>query len=339
MSDICVSVVVPMYNVEKYIAECVESIIHQTYSNLDIILVNDGSEDGTLDICKGYAEKDSRISLIDKPNSGITSCRVAGLEAARGDYIYFSDSDDVLEAEIIEKLLSACIENNAQVAACGFRKFGAVQLEYKVKSEKNVIEKDRFVQDVILPAVSALSDDRTEIYSFYWNHLYRADCLTTECFISDRLCTREDTYTNLMLLDRIDRIAVVPEILYRYRISNSSVTVAFRRGRFERDLYYIDFVKGYLKSRNISCDDRVQSLQSFAALGNIDNFCKSGKLKICIDGLRRMHKAETLDTALKNDINNGMSASSKITAMLYLKKMHLVLYFFRRLVFKMKGIS
>lgn len=337
MEKTCVSVVVSMYNVEKYISECIESILTQTYDNLEIILVNDGSTDGTLEICKQYAEKDKRIIIISKENGGATSCRVAGLERAAGEYIYFSDSDDVLYPETIEKLLSACLENDAQIAVCGFKKFGLEEQEFRVKSASRLIEKSETFEDIVYSYVYPVQEDSLNIYTFYWNRIYKKDCLSSELFISDRVSTREDTYTNLLVLDRIDRIAVVDEILYKYRTNPDSLTVAYRSGRFEKDLYFINFVCEFLRKNNLHCDDRVKKLTAGIAYGNIDNFCKSGSFALFKNGMKKMSGEKVIDTAIKD----GEVASSvqKIAGVFYSKKLYFLLYIFRKLVFKMKGLS
>ena len=104
MDNALVSVIIPAYNVAEYIPFCLDSLISQTYKNLEIICVNDGSTDSTLDIIKEYAEKDSRIILIDKENGGLPSARNAGMNIAKGDYISFVDSDDVVSLDMIEYL-------------------------------------------------------------------------------------------------------------------------------------------------------------------------------------------------------------------------------------------
>lgn len=337
MEKTCVSVVVSMYNVEKYISECVESIINQTYGNLEIILVNDGSTDRTLEICRQYAEKDKRITVIDKENGGATSCRVAGLERAAGEYVYFSDSDDVLYPETIEKLLNACVDNNAQIAVCGFKKFGLEEQEFRVKSDSAVIEKAEAFENIVYSYVNSMQGDPMNIYTFYWNRIYKIDCLSVNDFISDRVCTREDTYTNLLVLDRIDRIAVVDEILYKYRTNPNSITVAYRDGKFEKDLYFINFVCEYLRKNNLHCDDRVKKMTAGIAYGNIDNFCKSGSFALFKNGMKKISGEKIFDTAIKD--GEGVSSIQKIAGIFYSKKLYFLLYVFRKLVFKMKGLS
>lgn len=114
--DNLVSIIVPVYNTEKYLNKCVDSILSQTYTNLEIILVNDGSSDNSPKICDDYANKDSRVKVVHKENGGLSDARNAGLDVASGDYITFIDSDDYIESESIELLLNALKENKVQIS-------------------------------------------------------------------------------------------------------------------------------------------------------------------------------------------------------------------------------
>ena len=115
-----ISVIVPVYKVERYLCRCVDSIIAQTYTNLQIILVDDGSPDGSGAICDDYAAKDSRITVIHKKNGGLSDARNAGLVAACGSYIGFVDSDDYIEPEMFEELLLKAMDTGADLTLCDF---------------------------------------------------------------------------------------------------------------------------------------------------------------------------------------------------------------------------
>lgn len=122
MTDFCgekLSVIVPIYNVEEYLDECIKSIVKQTYKNLEIILVDDGSPDHCPELCDIWTEKDSRIKVIHKENGGVSSARNAGLDAAAGDFIAFVDSDDYLDSDMYEIMLTQIREHNADMAQCG----------------------------------------------------------------------------------------------------------------------------------------------------------------------------------------------------------------------------
>ena len=121
--DSLVSVIVPVYKVEKYLSKCLDSIVNQTYKNLEIILVDDGSPDNSGKICDEYAQKDSRIKVIHKENGGLSSARNAGLDIATGEYIAFADSDDSVHLDFVEKLYRAIKEENADIACCSVEDF------------------------------------------------------------------------------------------------------------------------------------------------------------------------------------------------------------------------
>lgn len=115
-----ISIIVPVYNVEKYLDRCMESILQQTYRKLEIILVDDGSTDTSSAMCEAYAKRDSRVRVIHKPNGGLSDARNAGLSIATGSYIGYVDSDDWIEPDMYERMYRACIEQDAQIAVCRY---------------------------------------------------------------------------------------------------------------------------------------------------------------------------------------------------------------------------
>ncbi|MCR5506573.1 MAG: glycosyltransferase, partial [bacterium] len=115
-----ISVIIPVYNVELYLSQCLESIINQTYKNLEIILVNDGSKDSSIDICKAYVKKDKRIKYIYQKNMGLSASRNTGIKNATGDYIHFIDSDDYIPLDYYEKMISALGNSDADIVCGGF---------------------------------------------------------------------------------------------------------------------------------------------------------------------------------------------------------------------------
>jgi glycosyltransferase involved in cell wall biosynthesis len=119
-----ISIIVAVYNIENYVSRCVDSILAQTYSDLQVILVDDGSTDDSGTICDKYAKKDNRIETIHKKNGGLSDARNAGIDKADGDYIGFVDGDDWIEPFMYEKMLGACLENNAEIAICRYNQIG-----------------------------------------------------------------------------------------------------------------------------------------------------------------------------------------------------------------------
>lgn len=156
MNDL-ISVIIPVYNREKLVEECLDSLIAQTYKNLEIILIDDGSTDNTLNICKKYANNDSRFKIIELSHKGVSSARNTGLDAAQGEYIFFIDSDDVIHPLLLEALYHSMKENNAEIAGSPLLNVSENKW-YKVKEK---IEKDDN------KPITSLINNSDAIYKFF----------------------------------------------------------------------------------------------------------------------------------------------------------------------------
>lgn len=130
-----ISVIIPVYNVEKYLHRCLDSVIEQTYKNLEVILIDDGSTDHSGEICDDYAAKDVRIHVIHQENQGVSAARNKGLDTAKGEYIAFVDSDDYILPEMYAKMLECIIENNVDFCVC--------QWQYEYADGRQVVQKDK----------------------------------------------------------------------------------------------------------------------------------------------------------------------------------------------------
>ncbi len=151
LNNIKISLIVPCYNIRKYLPRCIESILAQTYKNLEIILISDGSTDGTDEVIREYAKKDSRIIPIFKHNSGVSDTRNRGLDIATGDYIGFVDGDDYIEPEMYETLLKNAIENNADISHCGYQMVFPSRVDYYYNTGKKVIQDNKKgIRDIIV---------------------------------------------------------------------------------------------------------------------------------------------------------------------------------------------
>lgn len=214
MNDL-ISVIVPIYKVEEYLEHCVASITAQTHKKLEIILVDDGSPDNCGAMCDAWAEKDSRIRVIHKENGGLSDARNAGLEIASGDYIAFVDSDDWIEPELYERLLTVLQKENADICACNILSCYPDRREVWGCREYTAGDSQTFLamlySDTAFP-VSA------------WNKLYRRKCWKGIRFPVGKLC--EDAFTTYLLVDQAERIVQIPDALYCYRIRPGSIMTA-----------------------------------------------------------------------------------------------------------------
>lgn len=205
-----VSVIVPIYNVEKYLNQCINSIINQTYKNLEIILVNDGSTDSSLEIC--YSYNDERIIILDKKNGGLSSARNIGLDNATGEYIYFLDSDDWISEECIEDLVILIKKEKVDIVQCNFE---------KVYNEDYQKIDDKEESITIYNNLEFLENMQTEEYFVVWNKLYKSTLWNNIRFPEGKI--HEDVFTTYKIAYQTNTIAVFTKILVFYRQRPNSI--------------------------------------------------------------------------------------------------------------------
>lgn len=211
-----ISVIVPVYNVEKYLQRCVDSIVNQTYKNLEIFLVDDGSPDDCGAICDEYARKDKRIIVIHKENGGLSSARNAALDVAAGDYIMFVDSDDWVEPDFCMKALKMAIVHHVQIVAYGYQSF---YME-NGKTKKRYTNKPRLVDSSEAIRHLILRDD--VIYNYAWNKIYERSLFENIRYPFGLLY--EDNAVTYKLIARAKDIYVSDAILYNYVIRKDSIS-------------------------------------------------------------------------------------------------------------------
>ncbi len=199
-----ISVIIPVFRTEEYLEKCIRSVISQTYDRLEIILVDDGSDDNCPDICDRYAEKDGRIVVIHKENGGLSSARNAGLSAATGDYIAFVDSDDYLDGKIYETLVFAM--EDSDISICGYYSVKGESVKKQVGfSEKTVLSKNEALKELF-------RDEK--IKNHVWNKLFKKELFDNICFPDGR--TFEDILTTYKLFENAKKITYVPYAGYYY---------------------------------------------------------------------------------------------------------------------------
>lgn len=213
-----ISIIVPVYNVAPYLDECLESICSQTYGNLEVILIDDGSTDESGEICDRWREKDPRVRVIHQQNAGVSSARNAGLDVCTGDLISFVDSDDWLDLRMFEKLLRCLRENEADAAMCGF-----VDYPHGAPVEKGLFQ----VPPCDFSGTVYQMMRRNGYFTALWAKLFRRDLIYREgnpVRFDPALSFGEDEVWLLEVLRRAGRTAFVPEALYTWRPREGSVT-------------------------------------------------------------------------------------------------------------------
>lgn len=209
-----ISVVIPVYNVEKYLRECLDSVINQSFSNWECICVNDGSTDNSLDILQEYAKKDSRIQIIDQKNGGIAFARNQGIKSANSEYITFLDSDDAMHHQCLELMLAAI--EDADICSCQYQTFsGTLPHNEEIINDRKIIIYSNPFEDYLNH-----SDDLRPVV---WNKLYKTQ-MVQNCLFDEALRGTEDYEWTLRIFYQATKVVYFPQKLINYRKRAGSIT-------------------------------------------------------------------------------------------------------------------
>lgn len=228
MNDL-ISIIVPVYNVEKYIEKCVNSIINQTYKNIEIILVDDGSKDRSGEICDELKLKDNRIKIIHKQNGGLSDARNAGMKIANGNYIGFVDSDDYIKEDMFETLYELCKKYNSDISIVSYYEIYHDKI-IGVRDSKKLYELNK------IDAMKEILIDRA-IQSYAWNKLFKRELFEQIEFPTNK--NFEDIATTLLLFERADKVVLLEDPKYYYVRRDDSI-VGNRNYKTYKD--YLDVI-------------------------------------------------------------------------------------------------
>lgn len=240
MSEL-VSVVVPIYNVEKYLDRCVSSIVNQTYRNLEVILVDDGSPDNCPQLCDEWQKRDPRIKVIHKKNAGLGMARNTGIDNATGEYICFFDSDDHIALDTIEACVTAARKYNAELVIFGHDDVtpeGRL-LRTHIPTPPKQLFCGEEVRNVLLPKSICSNQQMGENWNIEhcaWNKLYSMSLIrkTGWRFASEREIISEDFYSLTVFYGHLNRVYVLDKAFYHYTVNQSSLSRSYRADRFQR---------------------------------------------------------------------------------------------------------
>ena len=210
MNQGLVSIIVPVYKAEKYIHQCIDSLLAQTYKNIEVILVDDGSPDNCGKICDEYAAKDCRVKVIHQQNGGVSVARQTGIDHATGEYSIHADPDDWVELNMIEELVAKAVADNVDMVICDF---------YRESKSDRIHVCQNLGDDLSASAVlrKILSQ---QLHGSCWNKLVNRSRIEGIGFTPEDLCILEDELYNIRILARKIKVSYLPKALYHYRIDN-----------------------------------------------------------------------------------------------------------------------
>lgn len=214
MGNIKVSIVVPVYNVEKYLSQCLDTLINQTLKEIEIICVNDGSKDSSETILKAYQIKDPRIKIINQENQGLSGARNTGIKAATGEYIGLIDSDDWVDLDFYEKLYNAAKKYDSDIAAGDFYRRGKY-----IKTQKLKYKKEAFFTE----AAEKVKQAFIPKYNYVWNKIYKRESLEKMNYPFPVGRYYEDMYWLVKVVYHLYGFVTVPNTFYHYRRTEGSI--------------------------------------------------------------------------------------------------------------------
>lgn len=322
MNENKISIIVPVYNVEKYIKKCLDSIVNQTYKNLEIIIINDGSTDDSLSIVEKYQKKDKRILLMNQINQGVSVARNNALKCASGDYIMFIDSDDWLELDTCHKLIDKIEKEKSDIVIFNFIK------EFNSKSVKNLnydenfdlsIKEnyDKFLSVMIAPFYKVKNLKYLGL-GYAFNKIIKRDCIKNVKFPFEGLCAyNEDIMFYLQLFKNAKIISLSNEFLYHYRVYDQSATF-----KYNKDIILVNNKTFEILNSNVGVENLC--LKETISARMIYNLCKEMNLYIFNDKLTISQKNKI--KLLKKEVNKEQFKTSIKNIKLYKLNKYMFVY-------------
>ncbi len=318
------SVIVPIYKVEKYLKRCIDSILKQTYTNFELILVDDGSPDDCPKICDDYAKKDERVKVIHKKNAGLVAARNTGILEAVGDYICYVDGDDWIADNSLEIVWNKAIEKYDldMVIYGAVRQYDNYQEKIPNSVSEGLYDKNK-LQSEIYPYM--MYDNRKPfctglIFPVAWNKIYKREFLLQHYCKEEKIRMGEDNAFVFECLYEAKTVYFCNDILYFYNQLNSeSMVHSYDETRFDNNDLLIKYMESNLKGKDIVLDEQLNAFKAYWLIMAVFHEIKSGrKIKIA-----RKHIKNKIKTtkALENIEFKGLPKSAKLY--LLLLKMHL----------------
>lgn len=269
------SIIVPVFKVERYINNCIDSILAQTYKNFELILIDDGSPDNCPKICDDYAVKDTRVRVIHQQNSGQVKARKEGLKIAQGEYIGFVDSDDWIEGDMFEIMCKHAITDEADIVIChALFEYERETLKYKEKTPPGLYFKEDLIQNMYPTMLYNGHCGGRNILSAFWNKIYRKKLLKNNFYeVDERFQMGEDTACVYACLLEAKVVRILEdEYLYHYRQSPESITNSYKNNLLENTLVLCDYMaKSFEKKNVIDMGYQIEGYFLSLVMESIDN--------------------------------------------------------------------
>lgn len=332
-----VSIIIPIYNAESYLERCIKSVIGQSYNNIEVILINDGSSDHSGEVCKKYASIDNRIIYISQKNAGPSIARNKGLELCTGEYIQFVDSDDVLSEKMTETLVSS-MNKNADLVICGYR---MLYLDFDKEKSKTVISPNIGINNKKEFMENFVNLYKYDLINPLWNKLYLADTIRNGSILFNPIIKMgEDLMFNIKYIELCNRINIIDEVLYNYlAIEPGSLTRTYKVDFFKVQKLLYSNVKSLMDKNSISTFKNVSLINEMffnvviASFENIVNGKNELIKRTKIDEIKLIARDDLVVAIASNVKYSKYSLQNKLISFFIVSKAHHSIYS----IFRIKG--
>lgn len=253
-----ISIIVPVYNTEKFLEKCLNSLINQTLKDIEIICINDGSTDKSLQILEKFANKDKRIQIINQTNSGLSVARNIGIKKAKGEYIGFVDSDDWVDLNFFEQLYINVKKYNADIGVAGIKRIRSYKWKYHIK-----LEKEEVIQDTNKKFKKCDVPEKC----YVWNKIYKLSELQKLNINFEPNVYFEDRLFTAQVLINLKTLVTVPDIYYNYWTNPNSIVKTKSKKKSKDSQYTKEKLMKYLKENNVNLDHYYTQIKKFKFLG------------------------------------------------------------------------
>lgn len=345
LQKIKISIIVPVYNVEKYLKQCLESIKNQSYINFEVIMINDGSTDNSRKICEEYT-KDSRFILINQKNQGLSEARNTGLKNISGEYILFVDSDDWIESNCLAECISEIQRNNSDVIFFPYIKEKELSQEkVKLFNKEQVFDKENIKKIILRRLFGLLNEElrfplKLENLNTAWGKFYKKEIIKEE-FIDTKLIGTEDCIFNIYNLINIDKISYIEKTFYHYRKTNiNSLTRNYKKNLFNQWIYLYELMENFILKNKLeiiykkALNNRI-ILNIFTLVLNI--LQSNLPLKNQILELKKLLNEKTYEEIFRSFSFKFLPLSWKIFYFLCKNKNSILLLIYTKIGLKLKG--
>lgn len=310
-----VSIIVPVYNVEKYLHRCMDSLINQTLKDIEIIAVNDGSTDSSLSILQEYEKKDTRVIVINNINQGVSHSRNIGIDKACGDYLLFVDSDDWINLDMCERMYNKALSNQSDIVMCSYiREFGSHSKEKIFNLKDETVYENEEIKElnrmIIGPIGNELgSGEGLDSLGTIWAKLYKSDLIKNNShkFIDlKEIGSAEDTLFNIMIFKNVNKITFLNKPYYHYWKGNTnSITVGYNPNLRTQWHKLFEYIRNFINENNLddsfhkALDNRI----AMSVLGLGLNECSKrnqASFKTKVGNFRKILNDKLINNSYKN---------------------------------------